>query len=274
MRSGIRFDYVLADREHGDAFLNELCAHHVSGQLKVAPEHVSDAVLSVMGKPRNLVYQRFAQRYEQVNRQLGMKQFLVPYLMSSHPGSTLDEAVELAEYCRDLGYMPEQVQDFYPMRPPRCPRPCTTRAWIRAPCRPVYVPKSPHEKALQRALIQYRDPKNRDLVLEALRRAGRMDLVGFGPKCLLRPQGESGGKERKPAASGKGARTAAEARAKARAKPNGPGKAKAKARPSGPGKAQPKRKPSSRKAAPQGGGRPGKAAGERRPGKSKGTRRH
>ena len=112
VRSGIRFDYVLADREHGDAFLNELCAHHVSGQLKVAPEHVSDAVLSVMGKPRNLVYQRFTQRYEEVNRRLGMKQFLVPYLMSSHPGSTLDEAVELAEYCRDLGYMPEQVQDF------------------------------------------------------------------------------------------------------------------------------------------------------------------
>ena len=202
-----------------------------------------------------------------------MKQFLVPYLMSSHPGSTLDEAVELAEYCRDLGYMPEQVQDFYPT-----PSTMSTAMYYTGvdprTMQPVYVPKSPHEKALQRALIQYRDPKNRDLVLEALRRAGRMDLVGFGPKCLLRPQGESGGKERKPAASGKGARTAAEARAKARAKPNGPGKAKAKARPSGPGKAQPKRKPSSGKAAPQGGGRPGKAAGERRPGKSKGTRRH
>ena len=273
VRSGIRFDYVLADREHGDAFLNELCAHHVSGQLKVAPEHVSDAVLSVMGKPRNLVYQRFAQRYEQVNRQLGMKQFLVPYLMSSHPGSTLDEAVELAEYCRDLGYMPEQVQDFYPT-----PSTMSTAMYYTGvdprTMQPVYVPKSPHEKALQRALIQYRDPKNRDLVLEALRRAGRMDLVGYGPKCLLRPQGEGGGKERKPAASGKGARTRADVRAKAQSKPNDSGKAPSKARPSGPGKARPKPKPSTGKTSSQGGGRSGKSAGERRPGKSKGTRRH
>ena len=130
--------------------------------------------------------------------------------MSSHPGSTLDEAVELAEYCRDLGYMPEQVQDFYPT-----PSTMSTAMYYTGvdprTMQPVYVPKSPHEKALQRALIQYRDPKNRDLVLEALRRAGRMDLVGYGPKCLLRPQGEGGGKERKPAASGKGARTRVEA---------------------------------------------------------------
>ena len=180
--------------------------------------------------------------------------------MSSHPGSTLDEAVELAEYCRDLGYMPEQVQDFYPT-----PSTMSTAMYYTGvdprTMQPVCVPKSPHEKALQRALIQYRDPKNRELVLEALRRAGRMDLVGYGPKC---------GKGRKPAASGKGARTGAEARTK----PNGSGKAQAKARPSGPGTAQPKRKPSSGKTSSQGGGRSGKSAGERRPGKSKGTRRH
>ncbi len=148
-----------------------------------------------------------------------MKQYLVPYLMSSHPGSTLDEAVELAEYCRDLGYMPEQVQDFYPT-----PSTMSTAMYFTGvdprTMQPVYVPKSPHEKALQRALIQYRDPKNRELVLEALRRAGRMDLVGYGPKCLLRPQGEGGGKERKPAASGEGARTRADVRAKAQSKPN------------------------------------------------------
>ena len=271
IRSGIRYDYLVLDQD--ETFFQELIEYHISGQLKVAPEHVSDAVLSVMGKPRNLVYQRFAQRYEQVNRQLGMKQFLVPYLMSSHPGSTLDEAVELAEYCRDLGYMPEQVQDFYPT-----PSTMSTAMYYTGvdprTMQPVYVPKSPHEKALQRALIQYRDPKNRDLVLEALRRAGRMDLVGYGPKCLLRPQGEGGGKERKPAASGKGARTRADVRAKAQSKPNDSGKAPSKARPSGPGKARPKPKPSTGKTSSQGGGRSGKSAGERRPGKSKGTRRH
>ena len=239
----------------------------------MAPEHVSDAVLSVMGKPRNLVYQRFSERFTRVNEQLDKKQYLVPYLMSSHPGSTLDEAIELAEYCRDLGYMPEQVQDFYPT-----PTTMSTAMYYTGvdprTMQPVYVPKSPHEKALQRALIQYRDPKNRDLVLEALRRAGRMDLVGYGPKCLLRPQGEGGGKERKPAASGKGARTRADVRAKAQSKPNDSGKAPSKARPSGPGKARPKPKPSSGKTSSQGGGRSGKSAGERRPGKSKGTRRH
>lgn len=186
VRSGIRFDYVLADREHGDDFVRELCAHHVSGQLRVAPEHVSDAVLSVMGKPRRAVYDRFLEKFNQVNRQLGLKQFAVPYLMSSHPGSTLDEAIELAEYCRDLGYMPEQVQDFYPT-----PSTMSTAMYFTGvdprTMQPVYVPKQPHEKALQRALIQYRDPKNHALVLEALRRAGRMDLIGYGPTCLIRP---------------------------------------------------------------------------------------
>lgn len=200
VRSGIRFDYVLADKEHGDDFVRELCAHHVSGQLRVAPEHVSDAVLSVMGKPRRVVYDRFLEKFNQVNRQLGLKQFAVPYLMSSHPGSTLDEAVELAEYCRDLGYMPEQVQDFYPT-----PSTMSTAMYFTGvdprTMQPVYVPKKPHEKALQRALIQYRDPKNRALVLEALRRTGRMDLVGYGPTCLVRP--DKGEKRDRPSKKGK-----------------------------------------------------------------------
>lgn len=185
VRSGIRFDYALADKQQGEAFIRELTACHVSGQLKVAPEHVSDAVLSVMGKPKNAVYERFRHIFEQANEQAGKKQFLVPYLMSSHPGSSLVEAIELAEYVRDLGYMPEQVQDFYPT-----PGSLSTVMYATGvdprTMRAVYVPKTPHEKALQRALIQYRDPKNRDLVLEALKKAGRMDLVGYGPDCLLR----------------------------------------------------------------------------------------
>ena len=185
VRSGIRFDYALADS--GDSFIRELCAHHISGQLKVAPEHVSDAVLAHMGKPKHLVYERFAKLYAETNEQLGKKQFLVPYLMSSHPGSTLDEAIELAEYVRNLGYMPEQVQDFYPT-----PSTMSTAMYYTGvdprTMQPVYVPKTAHEKALQRALIQYRDPKNHDLVIEALKKAGRMDLVGYEPKCLIRPK--------------------------------------------------------------------------------------
>ncbi|MDO4442539.1 MAG: YgiQ family radical SAM protein [Slackia sp.] len=184
VRSGVRFDYALADAD--DTFIRELCEHHVSGQLKVAPEHVSDAVLSVMGKPKNDVYERFRKRYARVNADLGKKQYLVPYLMSSHPGSTLKEAVELAEYCRDLGYMPEQVQDFYPT--PSTISTCMYYTGVDPrTMEPVYTPKSAHEKALQRALIQYRDPKNRDLVIEALTKAGRKDLIGFGPECLVRP---------------------------------------------------------------------------------------
>lgn len=184
IRSGIRFDYLLA--EQGQTFLKELCEHHVSGQLKVAPEHVSDPVLEKMGKPKNQVYTQFANAFFEMNKKLGKKQFLVPYLMSSHPGSTLKEAVELAEYCRDMGYMPEQVQDFYPT--PSTLSTCMYYTGIDPRTgQSVYVPKSPHEKAMQRALIQYRDPKHYDLVLEALRKTGRMDLVGYGPKCLIRP---------------------------------------------------------------------------------------
>ena len=186
IRSGIRFDYVLADPNQ--TFLKELCEYHVSGQLKVAPEHVSDAVLSKMGKPEHSVYEEFCRRYRKMNETLQKKQYLVPYLMSSHPGSTLKEAVELAEYCRDLGYMPEQVQDFYPT--PSTMSTCMYYTGLDPrTMEQVYVPKNPHEKAMQRALIQYRDPKNRDLVREALERCGRRDLIGYGPKCLLRPEG-------------------------------------------------------------------------------------
>ena len=167
--------------------LRELCEHHVSGQLKVAPEHISDAVLEKMGKPGVDVYNRFVKAYKDMNEKIGKKQYLVPYLMSSHPGSTLKEAVELAEYCRDLGYMPEQVQDFYPT--PSTLSTCMYYTGVDPrTMQKVYVPKSPHEKAMQRALIQYRNPELYDLVIEALHKAGRSDLIGFGPKCLVRPR--------------------------------------------------------------------------------------
>ena len=184
IRSGIRFDYVLADKK--STFLEELCRYHVSGQLKVAPEHVSDPVLACLGKPKAAVYQEFCRQYKKMNERLGLKQYLVPYLMSSHPGSTMKEAVELAEYCRDLGYMPEQVQDFYPT--PSTISTCMYYTGLDPrTMTAVYVPKDPHEKEMQRALIQYRNPANRVLVRESLLKAGREDLIGYGPKCLLRP---------------------------------------------------------------------------------------
>ncbi len=187
IRSGIRFDYLMADKD--DTFFRELCEHHVSGQLKVAPEHVSDTVLTMMGKPENAVYEAFTKKYKQINEKLGKKQFLVPYLMSSHPGSTMKEAVALAEYLRDLGYMPEQVQDFYPT--PSTISTCMYYTGVDPrTMKPVYVPKNPHEKAMQRALIQYRIPKNYELVLEALKEANRMDLVGYDKHCLIRPRQE------------------------------------------------------------------------------------
>ncbi len=183
VRSGIRFDYLLADKK--DTFFKELVQYHISGQLKVAPEHVSDVVLSYMGKPKNGVYNRFVEKYFALNHQYGMKQFLVPYLMSSHPGSTMQEAVKLAEYIRDMGYNPEQVQDFYPT-----PSTLSTVMYYTGldprTMEKVYVPTDPHEKAMQRALIQYRDPKNYYLVREALLKAHRDDLIGSGPKCLIR----------------------------------------------------------------------------------------
>ena len=185
IRSGIRFDYLLADSDR--TFLKELCEHHVSGQLKVAPEHISDKVLQKMGKPEVAVYNRFVNEYKKMNEKLGKKQYLVPYLMSSHPGSTLQEAVELAEFLRDLGYMPEQVQDFYPT-----PSTISTCMYYTGfdprTMEPVYVAHNPHEKAMQRALIQYRDPKNYDLVKEALIKTGRTDLIGFDKNCLIPPR--------------------------------------------------------------------------------------
>ena len=184
IRSGIRFDYLIHDKE--DTFIEELCEHHVSGQLKVAPEHISDQVLRMMGKPENKVYERFIHKYKQINEKLHKKQFVVPYLMSSHPGSTIKEAVALAEYLRDIGYMPEQVQDFYPT--PSTISTCMYYTGLDPrTMKEVYVPKSPHEKAMQRALIQYRNPKNYDLVVEALVAANRTDLIGYDKKCLIRP---------------------------------------------------------------------------------------
>ena len=185
IRSGIRFDYLLADKKQ--EFLRELCEYHVSGQLKVAPEHVAGPVLSLMGKPEHKVYEEFTRQFYKMNEKIGKEQYLVPYLMSSHPGSTLKEAVELAEYCRDLGYMPEQVQDFYPT--PSTLSTCMYYTGVDPrTMQKVYVPKSPHEKAMQSALIQYRNPELYDLVIEALHKAGRSDLIGFGPKCLVRPR--------------------------------------------------------------------------------------
>ena len=183
IRSGIRFDYLLAEQKQ--TFFRELVQYHVSGQLKVAPEHVSDAVLSRMGKPRNAVYNRFVEQYFALSKRYGLEQYLVPYLMSSHPGSTMKEAVELAEYIRDMGYNPEQVQDFYPT-----PSTLSTVMYYTGldprTMERVYVPTDPHEKAMQRALIQYRNPKNYYLVKEALLAAHREDLIGSGPKCLIR----------------------------------------------------------------------------------------
>jgi uncharacterized radical SAM protein YgiQ len=185
IRSGIRFDYVMADKDK--TFLKELCTYHVSGQLKVAPEHVVDHVLDKMGKPKREVYQKFAKAYEEMNKKLGKKQYLVPYLISSHPGSTLEDAVVLAEAIRDMGYMPEQVQDFYPT--PSTISTCMYYTGLDPrTMQKVYVSKNPHEKAMQRALVQYASPSNYDLVKEALIKTGRTDLIGFGKECLIPPR--------------------------------------------------------------------------------------
>lgn len=190
VRSGIRFDYLMLDQD--DTFFRELVEHHISGQLKVAPEHICNAVLSKMGKPENAVYEAFTEKYHRLNQKLGKNQFLVPYLMSSHPGSTLREAVALAEYLRKTGYMPEQVQDFYPT-----PSTMSTVMYYTGvdpvTMKPVYVCKNPHEKAMQRALIQYRNPKNYELVREALKLAVREDLIGYDKKCLIKPRKPAGG---------------------------------------------------------------------------------
>ena len=185
VRSGIRFDYVLAEKNNH--FLKELCQYHVSGQLKVAPEHVSDNVLSLMGKPKHQVFLEFSKKYENCNKELKLKQYMVPYLMSSHPGSTLEDAIELALYLKKLGYMPEQVQDFYPT-----PATISTCMYYTGydprTMKKVYVPKSSEEKMMQRALIQYSNPANYDLVNKALTKAGRRDLIGFSEECLIPPR--------------------------------------------------------------------------------------
>jgi uncharacterized radical SAM protein YgiQ len=185
IRSGIRFDYLLLDKAGGDDFLEELCAHHVSGQLKVAPEHISEGVLHAMGKTGNSVYEDFRHRFSEANQRLGSKQFLVPYFISSHPGSSLADAIELALYLKKSGFVPDQVQDFYPT-----PGTLST-AMYRSGLDPrtmeaLHVPRGDREKRLQRALLQYDRPENLSLVLEALREAGREDLIGHGPECLIK----------------------------------------------------------------------------------------
>ena len=185
IRSGLRYDYLIYDKD--ESFFNELCKYHISGQLRIAPEHVSDRVLEKMGKPKKEVYDRFVKKFDEINRKCRLDQYCIPYLMSSHPGSDLKAAVELAEYLRDTGHMPEQVQDFYPT--PGTMSTCMYYTEIDPRTgKKVYVPKNPHEKAMQRALMQYRVPANYDLVKEALIKIGREDLIGFTPHCLIRPQ--------------------------------------------------------------------------------------
>ncbi len=183
VRSGLRYDYIMADKD--DSFFKELVEHHVSGKLKVAPEHVSKQVLKYMGKPAGKTYDEFVAKFDKITKKLGKKQYIVPYLMSSHPGSTLDCAIELAEYLRDINYQPEQVQDFYPTPG----TPATTMYYTGLDpmtMKEVYVPKTKHEKAMQRALLQFKNPKYYTLVYEALTEAGRADLIGNDPKCLIR----------------------------------------------------------------------------------------
>lgn len=187
VRSGIRFDYIMVDKDKNSTFFKELVKYHISGQLKVAPEHISDKVLSYMGKPENCVYEKFIEKYYKLNESEGKNQFVVPYLMSSHPGSDLNEAIKLAEYLRDIGYNPQQVQDFYPT-----PSTMSTVMYYTGvdprTMKEVYTPKNPHEKAMQRALMQYRNPANYELVREALYKAGRTDLIGFDKHCLIKPR--------------------------------------------------------------------------------------
>lgn len=182
IRSGIRFDYMMADKKND--FLSELCEHHVSGQLKVAPEHVSPDVLKVMGKPSRPVYDRFVDKYSKVNKKLGKKQYLVPYFISGHPGSRLKDAIIMAEYLRDTRFIPDQVQDFYPT-----PGTLATAMWYTGidpmTGKKVHIPSDYEEKAMQRALLQYNRPENRELVRRALVKAGRQDLIGGGPKALI-----------------------------------------------------------------------------------------
>ena len=193
IRSGIRFDYMMKDKS--GEFFADLVKHHVSGQLKVAPEHCVNSVLDYMGKPHIEVYEKFRQKYERLNQKYGKEQYLVPYLMSSHPGCTLEDAVKLAEWLNKSGRQPEQVQDFYPT--PGTLSTCMYYTGIDPrTMQPVFVPTNPHDKAMQRALMQWKRPEKRPLVLEALHRAHREDLIGFGKHCLVRPNGPQGGQSR------------------------------------------------------------------------------
>ncbi|MBQ2047946.1 MAG: YgiQ family radical SAM protein [Schwartzia sp.] len=194
IRSGIRFDYLMLVK---DSFLEELCKYHISGQLKIASEHISDRVTRLMGKSNKEVYRKFVQRFKAMNERLGKKQYLVPYFMSSHPGARLEDAIELAEFIRDLGYRPEQVQDFIPT-----PGTLSTAMYYSGihplTGEAVYTAKNPHEKRMQRALMQYWIPGNRPLVREALRLAHRTDLIGFDKKCLVHPEKTAGQEKNKP----------------------------------------------------------------------------
>ena len=198
IRSGIRFDYLM--RDPSGEFFTDLVQHHISGQLKVAPEHCVAHTLDYMGKPHIEVYERFKEKYSKLNRRYGKDQYLVPYLISSHPGCTLEDAVRLAEWLNKQGHMPEQVQDFYPT-----PGTLATCMWYTGldprTMEPVFVPKTPHDKALQRALMQWRKPQNRALVLEALRRTGREDLSGYVKRCLVRPDKAAKGAAHGPSPS-------------------------------------------------------------------------
>jgi uncharacterized radical SAM protein YgiQ len=185
VRSGIRFDYLLLDERSGLDFLREMCQHHISGQLKVAPEHVSDRVLAAMGKAKHAVYRRFMDEYAAMNRLLGKKQYLVPYFIAAHPGATLEDAVSLAEFCRDQHFIPKQVQEFYPT--PGTVATCMYYTGIDPrTMEPVPVPKGDRERRMHKALLQFNRPENYQLVREALQKTGRADLIGKGPKALIR----------------------------------------------------------------------------------------
>ncbi|MBN2658095.1 MAG: YgiQ family radical SAM protein [Spirochaetales bacterium] len=186
IRSGIRYDYLLLDKD--ESFFRELVRHHISGQLKVAPEHISDKVLTIMGKPGKDIFDRFRKRFKEINDEEGKKQFLVPYLISSHPGSTLEDAVELAEYLRDTGLRADQVQDFIPT-PGTLSTAMFYSGYDPLTMKKIHVVENPREKAMQRALLQYGKPQNRQLVEEALKLCGREDLIGNGDKCLIRKSG-------------------------------------------------------------------------------------